>query len=180
MLENKVSITPDELPPITFQTASWCPMWTPLRDFRSSNIWEWGSKGFPYSHRDTHSQEGEQKRRPKLPSPNPVACLALEKIIVEILYAYFLSRNVVDENQHGFVKGRSIVTQLLITRTVNYSRKICFKIAADSRSWKGKFAEIAENVCETTDSRKIDIWSTNWSPSMYWSSESLRCTILRR
>ena len=55
------------------------------------------------------------------------------------------------------IASKGVLRVRAIVRAVDYSRKICFKIAADSRSWRGKFAEIAENVCEATDSRKTDI-----------------------
>lgn len=42
-----------------------------------------------------------------------VACLVMEKIIVDSVYKFLLTNNLLDSEQHGFTRGRSTGTQLL-------------------------------------------------------------------
>ena len=117
-LKGKLSVTPNGLPPVLLKRLAdvLCEPLSAIfvraiqdgdvpQVFRTTIVTPVHKKG---------SKKDVQNYRPVAQSS--VACLVLEKLIVDYLYVHLASRNLIDVNQHGFIKGRSTGSQLLITQ----------------------------------------------------------------
>lgn len=114
-LKRKSCLTPDGLPPIIFRELD-IALAEPLsiiftRSFEDGVV--------PFLFKESivtpiHKKGARSVAANYRPiAQSTVACLVMEKIMVDCLSKYLSSNGLFDENQHGFTKGRSTGTQLL-------------------------------------------------------------------
>lgn len=114
-LPMKCSITPDGIPPIFYKKLARY-LAEPLRLILSRSYEEGViPKFFRHSlvtpiHKSKSLSDVENYRPVAQES---IACLIIEKVLAEHIFSFLSAKGLLDENQHGFTKGKSTATQLV-------------------------------------------------------------------